>query len=160
MTPEQVAKILTFLTAVDSRVKAPAPPRKVNGTWIVDPTVTAWQAVLDKNRVRFEDAWEGVQELASEPMIQVPQVGHVVAAAKRHRKARLEAVPAEAFVPPDELPPGGYPKWLQAARNAVVGGHGIDAALSVADEVCGVQRRIIGAPVGRNVLELVRGERA
>ena len=85
MTPEQVAKILTFLTAVDSRVKAPAPPRKVNGTWIVDPTVTAWQAVFARNRVRFEDAWEGVQELASEPMIQVPQVGHVVAAATRRR---------------------------------------------------------------------------
>lgn len=160
MTPEQVAKILTFLTAVDSRVKAPAPPRKVNGQWVVDPTVTAWQAVFARNRVRFEDAWEGVQELASEPMIQVPQVGHVVAAAKRHRRARLDAVPAEAFIPPDDLPPGGYPKWLQAARNAVVDGHEVDAALRIADELSGVERRAIGAPVGRNVLELVRGERA
>lgn len=147
----QVAQVMTLLAGADSRFKLPAEPRKINGEWVVDPIIITWKAVLDRERIRFQDAWEGTLDLIAEPMLQVAQVGHIVAAAKKHRRARLAAVPDEAFIPPDDLPAGAWPKWLQAARNAVVDGHPVEDALRVADEAMGVKRRLSGPTVKRDL---------
>lgn len=157
LSPKEIAQVMTIFAGADTRFPAPAPPRPDGvGGMVVDPRIEAWRGILAE--ARFEDVWEAALRLCRRGMLQVVQPGHVLDEVRVLRAERLRAVSDADLVPP-VLPEGGFVPWLREARRGVADGLPVAEAVARADSVAGGERRELGPPVGRPVLDALGNDR-